>query len=171
MDSTGTSSEAPGRPRASFRVRIRSAFVQANIGVDGSPSSRQALRWAARQAELTGDELHAVIAWSFPDVYAWVPVNDGIDWAVNAEEALEQAISGALVPATAERVQRHVIEGYPARVLLDAAADADLLVVGSRGHGGFTGMLLGSVSQHAVTHARYPVVVIHDADTPPASTA
>jgi nucleotide-binding universal stress UspA family protein len=134
------------------------------IGVDGSPSSQRALRWAARQAELTGDELHAVIAWRFPDVYAWTPVNDEIDWAANAKEALEQAISEALDPAIAERVQRHVVQGYPARVLLEAAVDADLLVVGSRGHGGFTGMLLGSVSQHAVTHARYPVVVIHDAD-------
>jgi nucleotide-binding universal stress UspA family protein len=141
------------------------------VGVDGSPSSQQALRWAARQAELTGDELHALIAWSFPDIYAWAPVDNGIDWAANAQEALEQAISGALDPAAAERVQRHVIQGYPARVLLEAAADADLLVVGSRGHGGFTGMLLGSVSQHAVTHAHCPVVVIRDAGTPPAATA
>jgi nucleotide-binding universal stress UspA family protein len=142
-----------------------------SVGVDGSPSSQQALRWAARQAELTGDELHAVIAWSVPEIYAWAPMNDEIDWAANAQEALEQTISGALDPAVAERVQRHVIQGYPARVLLEAAADADLLVVGSRGHGEFTGMLLGSVSQHAVTHARCPVVVIRDAGTPPAATA
>lgn len=132
------------------------------VGVDGSPSSQQALRWAAGQADLTGGELHAVIAWSFPDVYAWGTVIDEIDWAANAEEALEQAVSDALEPAAAERVQRHVIQGAPARVLLEAAAEADLLVVGSRGHGGFTGMLLGSVSQHAVTHARCPVVVVRD---------
>jgi nucleotide-binding universal stress UspA family protein len=140
------------------------------VGVDGSPSSQQALRWAAGQAELTGDELHAVIAWSFPDIYAWGTVIDEIDWAANAEEALEQTISDALDAAAAERVQRHVIQGYPARVLVEAAADADLLVVGSRGRGGFTGMLLGSVSQHAVTHARCPVVVVRD-DGPPAETA
>lgn len=132
------------------------------VGVDGSPSSQQALRWAAGQADLTGGEVHAVIAWSFPDVYAWGTVIDEIDWAANAEEALEQAVADALDPAAAERVQRHVIQGSPARSLLETAADADLLVVGSRGHGGFTGMLLGSVSQHAVTHARCPVVVVRD---------
>ena len=51
------------------------------VGVDGSPSSQQALRWAAGQADLTGGEVHAVIAWSFPDVYAWGTVIDEIDWA------------------------------------------------------------------------------------------
>jgi nucleotide-binding universal stress UspA family protein len=62
-------------------------------------------------------------------------------------------------------VHRHVREGHPAQVLLDAGETAELLVVGNRGHGGFSGMLLGSVSQYLVTHAHCPVVVVRDAES------
>jgi nucleotide-binding universal stress UspA family protein len=100
--------------------------------------------------------LHAVIAWSIPSFYGYVAVIDDIDWAQDARSAVEQAVNNTIEPGAAEHVHQHVIEGHPAPVLLDAARDAELLVVGSRGHGGFTGTLLGSVSQHLITHAHCP---------------
>ncbi|MFQ1002398.1 universal stress protein [Modestobacter sp. SSW1-42] len=130
------------------------------VAVDGSPSSQRALRWAVAQGAATGGEVHAVTAWHLPEMQGWGTVLDDVDWAENARAVLEQAVTEALPPAEAERVHRHVREGRAAVVLLDAAADADLLVVGSRGHGGFSGMLLGSVSQHLVAHAPCPVVVV-----------
>jgi nucleotide-binding universal stress UspA family protein len=131
------------------------------VGVDGSASSAEALRWAAGQARLTGAELHAVMSWELPTSYAWGPVMDDTDWEGDTRAALEQAITETLDEADAQRVQRHVVRGHPALALLDASEGADLLVVGSRGHGGFAGMLLGSVSQHVIAHATCPVLVIH----------
>lgn len=139
------------------------------VGVDGSPSSEQALRWAAQQAHLTGGELHAVISWALPTAYGWgVPLE--YDWQDNARSIFGKTLDETLDEIEAARVHRHVIEGHPARALLDAAY-ADLLVVGSRGHGGFSGMLLGSVSQHVIAHAPCPVVVIPRDAAPDASAA
>jgi nucleotide-binding universal stress UspA family protein len=133
------------------------------VGVDGSPSSAQALQWAVGQARLTGAEVHAVIAWLPPTVYAWGPaLPDEVDWADDCATALDQTIKETLDGADADTIHRHVVRGHPAQALLDEAADADLLVVGCRGHGGFTGMLLGSVSQHVIAHAPCPVLVVHD---------
>jgi nucleotide-binding universal stress UspA family protein len=144
------------------------------VGVDGSPSSQQALRWAARQARLTGEELHAVSVWDypatagdFPTAVGWAHAMENIDWSGNASKALDDAITASLDPDDADRVQRSVVQGYPARALLDAAADANLLVVGSRGRGGVVGLLLGSVSQHAVTNACCPVVVVRGEPSTP----
>ena len=131
------------------------------VGVDGSPSSQQALRWAARQARLTEGQLHAVAVWDYP---TGALVLEDIDWFGITSKLLDDAITAGLNPDDADRVQRSVLRGYPVRVLLDAAADADLLVVGSRGRGGMVGILLGSVSQHVVAHARCPVVVMHAAE-------
>ncbi|MGY1633493.1 universal stress protein [Geodermatophilus sp. SYSU D01186] len=130
------------------------------VGVDGSPSSEDALRWAAEQARLTGQELHAVTAWGLPLPYD-APVTGEVDWSGDAAAALEKSLATVLGAADAPRVVRHVQEGHPAGVLVDAARDADLLVVGSRGHGRLPGLLLGSVSQHVVAHATCPVVVVH----------
>ncbi len=125
-------------------------------GVDGSQGSLEALRWAARQAEMTGAELHAVMAWSLPEIYSYTPR----DFQGDARKALENAIEQALGKQPRVTVIARVVEGHPARALIDASRDAQLLVVGSRGHGAFTGMLLGSVSQHCVGHAECPVVVV-----------
>lgn len=140
-------------------------------GVDGSPSSLGALRWAIRQASLTGATVDAVIAWHYPAAaagYGWAPVgmdqDGGFDFKEISEKTLADAVSNALDPASEVRVRSLIAEGNPAQVLLDAAAGADLLVVGSRGHGGFAEALLGSVSQHCVHHARCPVVVIRGQD-------
>jgi nucleotide-binding universal stress UspA family protein len=140
--------------------RSRTTIV---VGVDGSPSSLEALRWAADQAELTGGELHAVTSWHMPTTYGWIPPVADFDWAGNARTTLEQAIKGAVDEDRAASVRRHVVEGPAPRVLLHAAADADLLVVGSRGYGEFAGMLLGSVAQHVVAHAPCPVLVLRSA--------
>jgi nucleotide-binding universal stress UspA family protein len=134
-------------------------------GVDGSASSITAMRWALRQAELTGAAVDAVIAWHYPVAatgYGRAPVGmePAYDFKEIAEKILADAISNAVDPASDVSVRSHVVEGNPSRVLLDAATGADLLVVGSRGHGGFAEALLGSVSQHCVQHATCPVVII-----------
>jgi len=135
------------------------------VGVDGSPSSLAALHWAVRQAGLTGGTVQAVIAWQYPVAlsgYAWapVPVVEAADCEEIAQKTVAEAISTVGDAGKDVRISSRVVGGNPAQVLIDAAADADLLVVGSRGHGGFAGALLGSVSQHCVHHARCPVVVI-----------
>jgi nucleotide-binding universal stress UspA family protein len=135
------------------------------VGVDGSGSSKAALRWAIRQAKLTGATVDAMIAWHYPASaggYGWAPTGMGttFDFRENAEKVLADATGAACDPGSGVPVRARVVEGNAAQVLLDAAEGADLLVVGSRGHGGFTEALLGSVSQHCVHHARCPVVVI-----------
>jgi len=134
-------------------------------GVDGSPSSLSALRWAIRQAGLTGAAVDAVLAWHYPIAtggYGWAPtgMTTSFDFKENAEKVLAEAISTVCGPGSSVPVRARVVEGIPAQVLLDASDGAELLVVGSRGHGGFTEALLGSVSQHCVHHAHCPVVVI-----------
>ncbi|MDQ2739028.1 MAG: universal stress protein [Actinomycetota bacterium] len=130
------------------------------VGVDGSPESLEAIRWSARQAELTGCQLEAVIAWDFPtpSPFEFGAEGRNIDWAQNARTVLDAAVTRILPPGTA--ITSSVIQGHPAEVLVSAAAGAQLLVVGSRGHGGFAGMLLGSVSDYVIAHATCPVTVI-----------
>jgi nucleotide-binding universal stress UspA family protein len=134
-------------------------------GIDGSESSVSALRWAIRQAGLTGAAVDAVIAWQYPAAaggYGWAPtgLEGSFDFQDNASKTVADAISSAVAPGSAVPVHARVVEGIPAQVLIDAADGADLLVVGSRGHGGFAEALLGSVSQHCVQHALCPVVVV-----------
>jgi nucleotide-binding universal stress UspA family protein len=140
------------------------------VGIDGSESSKDALRWAKTQADLTGAELVAVTAWSYPvasypTLAGYVPVNDSLDLEAESRTALETLVKETLgdVPVTLE-----VIEGHPANALVDAAHDAALVVLGSRGHGGFVGAVIGSVSQHVVSHAPCPVVVVRHPKPKPA---
>lgn len=141
------------------------------VGVDGSASARHALRWAYRQASLTGADLHAVTAWSVPQTYGYV-------WQVGAIGDLEEDARGmqqemlveALGADAAATVHRHLVEAHPTTALLGLASADDLIVVGSHGHGGFVGSLLGSVSHYLVGHAPCPVVVIRTpAQTVPAA--
>ncbi|HEY1974885.1 MAG TPA: universal stress protein [Pseudonocardia sp.] len=129
------------------------------VGVDGSESSRHALRWAARQAGLTGVELHAVQAWDVPSAYGYVPTIT-VDWEREAGAELARTIKETLAHPGALSVHAEVIRGHATEVLMAEAEGAELLVVGSRGRGEFSGMVLGSVSQFLVTHARCPVVVM-----------
>ena len=135
------------------------------VGVDGSSSSRAALRWAIRQARFTGSTVNAVIAWRIPmmgENYNWAPiyVEESGDLAADARKRIDAVISEEIGPADSPLVRSRVVHGHPAQVLLDAAAGADLLVVGSRGHGSFAEALLGSVSQHCVHHAHCPVLIM-----------
>jgi nucleotide-binding universal stress UspA family protein len=135
------------------------------VGVDGSPSSRTALRWALRQAKLTNGTVDAVMAWEIPMVFqsygmAPVYVEEEGSFEENAKKTIEAVISEETESADSQRVMSRVIKGHPAQVLLDVATGADLLVVGSRGHGGFAEALLGSVSQNCVHHAPCPVLIM-----------
>lgn len=133
------------------------------VGVDGSPGALTALRFALTEARLRGAEVQAVCAWHYPDTYgAALVLSDDYDLEAAARRTLSEAV--AAVTGTAGRadvaVTPVVARGAAAAVLLDASAGADLLIVGSRGHGGFTGLLLGSVGQQCVHHASCPVVVV-----------
>ncbi|AZM73590.1 universal stress protein [Streptomyces sp. KPB2] len=139
------------------------------VGVDGSDASKQAVRWAVRQAELTHGAVEAVTAWEFPQFHGalgWLPPSSSDEGALKARarQELTRAVEEAVGPRSAAEVRAEARYGTPAGVLLHAARGAALLVVGSRGLGGFTGLLLGSVAQHCVQHAPCPVLVVRGED-------
>jgi nucleotide-binding universal stress UspA family protein len=132
------------------------------VGVDSSDASKAALAWAVRQAALTGATVDAVTAWQVPAIfgnnYAMTPDISELDQGVR--QGLAEAVTAAAKLAPEVEIRPLIVQDNAATALLDAAKEADLLVVGSRGHGGFTEALLGSVGQHCVHHARCPVVVV-----------
>jgi nucleotide-binding universal stress UspA family protein len=135
------------------------------VGVDGSESARAALRFALEEAGLRGATVRAVAAWHVPVAAygdAFMPPNPDLlsDLEPRARKELEGALAEAGEQAAGVEIEQVVREGPPARVLLDEADKADLLVVGSRGLGGFRGLLLGSVSQQCSHHAPCPVVIV-----------
>lgn len=133
------------------------------VGIDGSASSKQALDAAVRQAELTGASLEAVTAWAWPGSTGWtLPLPDGYDPGADAAAMLQEVLAPVRAGHPALEVVATVTEGAPAPVLVEASAGADLLVVGSRGHGGFAGLLLGSVGEHCTATAHCPVMVVRD---------
>jgi len=145
------------------------------VGVDGSGSSKAALRWAIRQAKLTNSSLDAVIVWQPPYVFGFAALVDGVDFEGIATRVLTQALAEASSLEPDVRIHPLVTEGDAAGELVCAAEGADLLVVGSRGHGGFSSAVLGSVSLHCVLHAHCPVLVLRDGreghDTPSSKPA
>jgi nucleotide-binding universal stress UspA family protein len=137
------------------------------VGVDGSDASSDALQWAVRQAELVGGTLDIIMTWELPTNYGWVaPYPEGFDPAADTQRLLEKMVAPVLAEHPGVEAVTRVIEGHPAPALIDAAEGALLLVVGSRGHGAFAGMLLGSVSEHCVSHAPCPVVVVRHPHSP-----
>ena len=135
------------------------------VGMDGSLPSKAALAWAIRQAKLTGAVVETVIAWHHPASYGYpVTVPDDADYRKLAAKVAEDAIAEVAGPPGPVEIRSKVVEGNAAAALLAASAGAELLVVGSRGHGGFVEALLGSVSQHCVHHAACPVVIIRDSN-------
>lgn len=136
------------------------------VGVDGSPEARHALDHAIEEARRRGAVLRAVHAWTPPAVlgppgYAGImPTHQECEEA--AREVLSEVVADVPRDITVEQVVR---QGPPARALVTEAEDADLLVVGTRGRGGFAGLLLGSTSHQVATHAHCPVLVV-----PPAAS-
>jgi nucleotide-binding universal stress UspA family protein len=133
------------------------------VGVDGSRPSLQALRWAGRQAGLTGAKLVAVMAWELPGAFGWAGVPglpEDLDLEQPAAQALADAVRDALPPAQAANVEQVIVAGNPAEAILDRGEGADLIVVGVRGHGTFRATMLGSVSHTVTLHATCPVVVV-----------
>jgi nucleotide-binding universal stress UspA family protein len=133
------------------------------VGVDDSEGSRQALTWAIEEARLRGVDVRACYVlervYSEPE-WASVMIPPMDELRREAAHRLSEAVAKV---GGGEGVQQEVLtpKGHgAAKALLDAAAEADLLVVGSRGRGGFQGLLLGSVSQQVLNHAPCPVVVV-----------
>lgn len=130
------------------------------VGVDGSEISRAALQWAVDEARRRNAAVEAIHALHQPFVYgyAYLAEVETDEFAQEAQAILDKTI--AAVDTTGVPVEARVVGGGPSQVLVEAAKDADLLVVGSRGRGGFSGLLLGSVSQQVAHHAPCPVVII-----------
>jgi len=129
------------------------------VGVDGSAASAAALRHAGELAEQFNADLTVVTAWHFPATFTGNLA--GYDPERDALTILDDAVRTNLDDAVQQRTRRVTPSGAAALALIDASRDADLLVVGSRGRGGFSGLLLGSVSAHCAAHALCPVLVHH----------
>jgi nucleotide-binding universal stress UspA family protein len=130
------------------------------VGVDGSTASLDALDWAGRQAQLTDSDLEVIMTWDWPTAYGLEPYFPGdYDPSKGMPELLEKAATDLRGKYPDIEIESRVAQGHPAPVLVEASKGADLLVVGSRGHGEFVGMLIGSVSEFCVTNAHCPVLV------------
>ena len=132
------------------------------VGVDGSDGSTAALRWALDEARLRDAKLRVVHAWKYVSDKAGIAAAYPVGYEEierKAREVLTRSIEQA-GPAAEPRVEAILAGGGAVTVLLETAKGADLLVVGSRGRGGFAGLLLGSVSQQCAQHAPCPVVIV-----------
>ncbi|GGT40372.1 universal stress protein [Streptomyces chromofuscus] len=137
------------------------------VGVDGSPSSYAALRWAVQYAQRVGGFVEAVHAWDTPSAIGWS--GPAIDPEFDLEQARERFAAELRTVFRDEHpagLREELVEGDPSEVLIRASQGAELLVVGSRGRGGFARAMLGSVSQRCAQHAACPVVVVRQEQDP-----
>lgn len=145
------------------------------VGVDGSEQSVLALRWAAFLGRAAGVGVEAVMAWQNPTygfAGTWSVPPTSFDLSGDCERAIDATLEEAFGPVGdggwPEGLSTLAVEGNPAHVLVERSRGAIALVVGSRGRGGFTGLLLGSVSRNCAERAQCPVLVVHGDDQPPA---
>jgi len=136
------------------------------VGVDGSAASQDALRWAADYTALVHGELRALGAWEWPvSLGVALPFPEDYSPLDDAKTNLAQTVSEVLGESPAISIITEIAEGPPSAALVEASKSAALLVVGTRGHGGFTELLLGSTSEHCVRYAACPVVVVRHQKT------
>jgi nucleotide-binding universal stress UspA family protein len=140
--------------------------VKIVVGIDGSEAAKNALRWALEEARLRSAEIVAMHAWEAPPAMPEPGPAPGFDLVgilPEVEEAGERLVKAVVEEVVGDdsdvTVEPVAIQGPAASVLVEAARDADMLVVGSRGHGGFTALLLGSVSQQLAHHAPCPLLI------------
>lgn len=135
------------------------------VGVDGSRSSKTALRWAIRQASIAGMVVEAIVAWAIPAYYGYSLFAGGLqfaDLAGLAGRMITEAIAKVGGTGAESKITSTVVHGDAAQVLVRASANAALLVLGNRGHSVLAEAMLGSVSQRCVHHAACPVVIVQD---------
>lgn len=133
------------------------------VGTDGSESAQHALEWAYEEARLAGAELVVLHSWEYPYPETAGDTSSTRDrMRRDAERELDESVAGHMGRAGGDgvTVRKHLVEAAPAKALIDESEGADLVVVGSRGRGGFASMLLGSVSRAVVQHAHCPIAVI-----------
>lgn len=140
------------------------------VGVDGSKGAVEALKFAIKEARIRGADVKAVAAWEVPAAAygsGWVSIPvDPSDYEKIGQDVLDQSLEEAGAAKADVKVTPILREGQAADVLVAEAQGADLLVVGSRGLGGFKGLLLGSVSQQCAHHATCPVAIVPNGDRP-----
>lgn len=133
------------------------------VGIDGSVQSVAAFDWALRQAQLTGSAVEVIAAWEWPAAAgAGMVMPTDFDPESDARVVVDKLLASEHVARQAVVTASKIVSGPAGSALVDASRGADLLVIGSRGHGELVGLLLGSVSEHCVSHAFCPVVVIRD---------
>jgi nucleotide-binding universal stress UspA family protein len=141
------------------------------VGVDGSAPSIDALLWARAMGDSLGAEIDAVTCWQYPASYGASGFTADWNPAADAAALLESALQSAYGDTRPQGLRTSVVDGYPANVLVEASVDAEMLVVGSRGHGGFVGLLIGATSSHCAEHASCAVLVVHDAPSAPSAAS
>jgi nucleotide-binding universal stress UspA family protein len=130
------------------------------VGVDGSETSRHAVRWAAQQAQSTGAHLRAVASWRWPNYLTRLPPR--VDLETDTRTTLTEVVDAVMADYPDVPVSQHVVEGPAGPALLTHADGAALLVVGARGRAAFPGMLIGSVAEYCVRNGACPVVVVRE---------
>jgi nucleotide-binding universal stress UspA family protein len=138
------------------------------VGVDGSKEAEAALRWAIDEAKLRGTGVRVIHAWNMPAPpgrigYYSTEFQDPSPFREGAERFVSESLAEVDAEAQGVQVDGEAVQGPPAEVLVNAGKGAELLVVGSRGQGGFRALLLGSVSEHCARHASCPVVIVREA--------
>ncbi len=147
-------------PESSEIAESEASSARIVIGIDGSAASIDALDWAGRQASLTHSTLEIIMTWDWPTTYGWaLAFPADYNPTEGMPEILSKAADGLRAKYPDIEITSRVVQGPPAPLLVEASKGADLLVVGSRGHGEFVGMLIGSVSEYCATSAHCPVLV------------